>query len=82
MKINLVFEDWQKNGKSIYNTQKGIELSCGDFHSGSTFSGEIKLTDDQKRELETALASGHTPVFRVYVNEINKTIVNESTNIP
>ena len=26
MKIKLVFEDWKKNGKSIYNTEEGIEL--------------------------------------------------------
>jgi hypothetical protein len=32
MKIELIFDDWKKNDKSVYFTQKGVELSRGDFH--------------------------------------------------
>ena len=41
MKIKLVFLDWEKDGKSIYNTPEGVELSFGQFHSGTMFDAEI-----------------------------------------
>ena len=65
MKIKLVFNDWQKRGKSIYNTEEGIILSMGDFHSGSVFDGEIVVSADQKLELEKAMEAGYQPVFWV-----------------
>ena len=63
MKIKLVFNDWQKDGESIYNTEKGIDLSMGDFHSGSVFNGEIVVNAAQKLELEKAMKAGYQPVF-------------------
>ena len=63
MKIKLVFNDWQKDGGSIYNTEEGINLSMGDFHSGSTFDGEIIVNADQKLELEKAMEAGYQPTF-------------------
>ena len=69
MKVELVFRDWEHKGKSIYNTQKGVELSMGSFHSGSTFSAELELDDDQKRELRQILADRFTPVFWLYIEE-------------
>ena len=65
MKIRLVFDDWRKNGKSIYETEEGIELILGDFHSGSIFDGEINLDEGDSKELQKALDSGFTPVFYV-----------------
>jgi len=65
MKIKLVFEDWQKNGESVYSTANGIDLTLGDFHSGTTFNGEIELTKDQEEELNDAMAKGYYPVFWV-----------------
>lgn len=65
MKIKLVFEDWQKNGVSIYHTGKGRKLTAGDFHSGSAFDGEIRLTEEQEEELDNAMANGNNPVFWV-----------------
>ena len=65
MRIKLVFNDWQKNGKSIYNTEAGVHLSMGDFHSGSVFDGEIVVSADQKLELEKAMEAGYQPVFWV-----------------
>jgi len=63
MKIKLVFEDWKKNGKSIYNTEDGIELSIGDFHSGTTFNGEINLSPDNEEELKQAIKNKNFPYF-------------------
>jgi hypothetical protein len=66
VKIKLVFNDWQVKGKSIYNTEKGVELSMGDFHSGSTFNREIRLDDEQAIELHEAFNKGFNPVFIIY----------------
>ena len=65
MRIKLVFDDWQNQGKSIYCTPKGVELSENEFHSGSTWSGEIELTPDQEKELERAIKAGFQPAFWV-----------------
>ena len=72
MKVKLVFEDWKKRGYSIYNTEKGIELSSGDFHSGTTFNGEIHLDGEQIEELKRAFYDGYTPSFIVYGNNSAK----------
>ena len=64
--IGLVFYDWiGKDGKSIYNTEEGVDLSMGDFHSGSTFKGTIVLDSVQLEELEEASKKGISPVFWV-----------------
>jgi hypothetical protein len=63
MKINLVFSDWLKNNKSVYNTNS--ELSYGDFHSGTVFKAEIKLDEQQQEELQEYLKQGFVPVFEL-----------------
>jgi len=63
MKIKLVFDDWKLKGKSIYNTEVGVELSQNDFHSGTTFDGEIHLDLEEEVELTIALMAGYTPSF-------------------
>lgn len=65
MKIKLIFDDWKLKGKSVYSTPAGAELSNGDFHSGTTFAGEIELTDEQTYELRLALMAGFRPCFWV-----------------
>ena len=66
MKVKLIFYDWQdKNGKSIYNTLKGVQISMGDFHSGTTFDGEIYLDAEQEVELKEHLQDGYHPIFGV-----------------
>ena len=65
MKIKLVFDDWRKKGKSIYNTSEGIALSNHGFHSGSTFDGEINLGNWEEKELRKAIEEGYQPVFWV-----------------
>ena len=68
MKIKLVFDDWRDHThKSVYATEKGIELSAGDFHFGSTFNATIEVDDPE--ELKNRLHQGFVPVF--YVVEAN-----------
>ena len=64
MKIKLVFDDWRdKNHKSIYGTEKGVGLSTGDFHSGTTFNATIEVNGPE--ELKESLRRGFIPVFYV-----------------
>jgi hypothetical protein len=66
MKVKLVFADWQDSKfHSIYSTEKGIELSSGDFHSGTCFDATITLEKDQHNELESALEKGFIPFFYI-----------------
>ena len=61
-----MFDDWQNGGMSVYNTQKGLELSMGKFHSGTTFDAEMYFSDKNDiLELEEAIRSGYQPVFWV-----------------
>lgn len=68
MKIKLVFEDWRDGptGKSLYSTPAGIQLSMGDFHSGSTFTGEIDLDLEQEKDIGESMELGAVPVFKIY----------------
>jgi hypothetical protein len=63
--IFLIFDDWREMGKSIYQTEKGVELSMGDFHSGTMFAGKIALGDEAAKEWTEALRAGFQPVFCV-----------------
>ncbi len=67
MKIKLVFHDWVRGGKSIYDTEEGIELSLGDFHSGTTFDGEIILDASNEREIKEAAKTRAFPAFSVII---------------
>ena len=51
LKCKFIFYDWIKDGKSVYQTEKGITLSDGDLHSGSTFNGVIALWDRDTKEI-------------------------------
>ena len=63
MKIDLIFDDWRKDGQSIYHTEEGVELSLGDFHTGTTFDGEIELDITSEHELQDAIEAGYEPLF-------------------
>lgn len=65
MKINLVFRDWLKKGKSIRYNEEFLELSKKEFHGGSTFEGNIHLDPWQEKELREAIENGYQPVFWV-----------------
>jgi hypothetical protein len=65
MKIKLVFDDWREMGKSIYQTEAGVQLSMGLFHSGTSWPGTIELDTEDADELAAALAAGFQPVFWV-----------------
>ena len=66
MNIVLVFDDWRFKSKSIYSTEKGVQLSLGDFHSGSSFLADITLSHETAVELTEALMKGYRPVFYAY----------------
>lgn len=70
MKIKLVFDDWRKwDGKraaSVYGTQRGLELSNGALHSGSTFDAEINLDAEESARVREAFAENIQPVFEVW----------------
>jgi hypothetical protein len=66
-KVDLVFADWQRDGYSVYNTERGIELSNGDFHSGTTFECAIHMGREEFEELCKAISEGYEPLFRVYI---------------
>jgi hypothetical protein len=63
MKVKLIFDDWKFEGRSVYNTETGVELTSRDFHSGTTFDGKIHLDREQEVELHIALMAGYTPSF-------------------
>jgi len=67
MKIKLVFADWCKQGKSIYNTPEGIDLSMGSFHSGTTFDAEIDVLGEEN-SLRSAIRKGFEPHFYVVLD--------------
>lgn len=69
VKVKLAFLDWREKGKSVYATDRGVELSMGDFHSGSTFPGTIELDQEQAEELTEAMRSGLQPCFWMAVEK-------------
>lgn len=77
MKVKLVFHDWLKKSYSVYNTEKGLQLSSCDFHSGTTFDGEISLDNTQEEEIKKAFSEGFTPSFIVFGNYSAKELRKE-----
>lgn len=71
MKVMFVFDDWRnREGKSIYQTEEGIKLSAGDFHSGTIFNGEIWLDEEQMEDLLNAIKVHKArPIFEICLNE-------------
>lgn len=67
MKVLLVFEDWQKNYKSVYDTEDGVGLTWGPFHHGTTFEAEIQLEPGDAEELEKSIKDGFTPVWATLI---------------
>ena len=67
VEIELVFEDWMRDGKSIYATEEGIGLSLGDLHSGTVFHGMIRLDADDEDTLIEAARTGAYATFRLLV---------------
>lgn len=67
MQIKLIFDDWRKNGRSVYSVEECFKLSSGDFHSGTTFKDKIKLNKDKEEELCKVINDGYQPVFWITV---------------
>ena len=62
MLIKLVFADWCRAG-NVVDGEEYCELALGSFHSGSTFTAEIHLDQDDASELFGRLAEGYQPQF-------------------
>lgn len=67
MICRLIFDDWRKDGKSIYNTELGIQLSMGDLHHGTIFDVDLNFDDpDIETEIKAAKREHNVePVFVV-----------------
>jgi len=61
--VRLAFHDWIRDGESVYGSEEGIELSIGNFHSGTVFSGTIILDDDDANDLLDAINKKAYPAF-------------------
>lgn len=66
IRVEFAFDDWKECGVSIYQTEKGVELSMNDFHSGTVFQGTILLDEEHSQALIGALREGYTPTFTVF----------------
>ncbi len=72
MRVNFVFDDWvDRNLKSIYNTEKGVELSTGSLHAGTTFTGELYLPRVEEDAMRQALVEGYHPSFVIHDEAIS-----------
>ncbi len=67
--IDLVFVSWQKEGKSVYDTEEGDKLFIGDFHHGTIFKGTIELDEEETSRIKQAWKAGIHPVFDIRVRE-------------
>ena len=61
--IHMTFSDLRRKGKSMYNTEEGVEMTMGSLHSGSTFPGSITLDEDDMYFLNKMFEAGLQPVF-------------------
>lgn len=64
--VEFTFDDWKKAGVSVYQTEKGVELSMNDFHGGTVFQGILMLDEEHQEALIEALKEGYTPTFTVF----------------
>ena len=61
--IRMTFDDLRRKGKSMYSTEEGVQMTMGDIHSGSTFSGTITLDEENMDQLNKMFEAGLQPVF-------------------
>lgn len=76
LKVEFVLHDWLGQKGSIYQTEKGVELSMGSFHSGSTFQGTITIPADEVESMVRAIREGNRPVFWMTKNFPDLTCLN------
>jgi len=63
MKVKLAFYDWLDSNGLRAIPKLYDKLSIGDFHSGTTFNGEIDLNPEQEVELLKTLKDKNNPIF-------------------
>lgn len=61
LECSVVFLEWDKLCHEV-SGEESVELSAGDFHSGSTFPAIIRLDREQGIELLAAMERGYQPV--------------------
>lgn len=68
-----VFSDWVNgNHESMNNTEKGVELSAGMLHAGSTFTGELYLPRMEEEAVRQALMEGYHPLFTLHNEAVTR----------
>jgi len=67
--IDLVFVSWQKDGKSVYDTEEGDKLFIGDFHHGTVFKGTLELDEEEASRVKQAWKMGIHPVFDIRIRD-------------
>ncbi len=73
MLVHFVFSDWVNgNHESMNNTEKGVELSTGMLHAGSTFTGELYLPYTEAEAMREALSEGYHPLFTVHDEAVTR----------
>lgn len=61
--VKASFWDIQRDGKSIYRTEEGVDLTMGSMHSGSTFDVAMLLNLDDIADLKAMFEAGADPIF-------------------
>ena len=64
--FDFVLTDLEKDGKSVYNSPKGLAISLGSLHSGTTFTGLLSLSKEEMQDIETAIENDIHPVFSLH----------------
>lgn len=61
--IHMTFDDLRRKGRSIYQTEEGVQMTMGNLHSGSTFHGTILLDEEDMDCLNAMFEANLQPVF-------------------
>ncbi len=71
MKVWLVFEDWKRKGKSVYEKPEGEGLTLGPFHHSTSWRAELEMEEGVAEDLKEAIKNGFTPVFAIDFEELD-----------
>ena len=63
--VTLIFEDWHRDGVSVYNDPIGVELSMGDLHSGTSWDITLSLPQEIINTIARAAEHGVYPLCRI-----------------
>lgn len=63
-KVKLAFKNWSRQGENLEGTEEDIELTKGDFHSGTVFEAFLDIKGEAL--LKKAIESKAYPVFELF----------------